>query len=247
MKHLLALTTLASLSAALASTATLAQDKPDGQWHGSVNLGASFASAAVTNTSISLSADTARKTNDDKLSFYGLAQRGDTKALGIKAVTTDLYRFGTKYDRDFNKQLFGFVGAELEKNGVIDLSLRSSLNAGLGYHVIAAPTTTFDVFSGLGYNRYKFKDADSKSSGEFLVGEESSHKLSDTTTLKQKGVIYKAFDSDLGYRATWDSTLGVAMGGGWNMNLTGSLRYANKVFVAKKTETLVTVGLGYKF
>jgi putative salt-induced outer membrane protein len=239
--------TLLPAFAAIAATSALAQDKPDGLWHGSVNLGASFASAAVRSTSISLAADAARKTADDKLAVYGLAQRGDTKVLGIKAVTTDLYRLGTKYDRDFNKQLFGFVGAELEKNGVIDLSLRSSVSAGLGYHVIAAPATTFDVFAGLGYNQYKFKGLGSEGSGEALIGEESSHKLSDTTTFKQKGVIYKAFDSDLGYRATWDGTLGVAMGGGWNMNVTGSLRYADKVFVVKKTETLLTVGVGYKF
>jgi putative salt-induced outer membrane protein len=239
--------TLLPAFAAIATTAAFAQDKPDGLWHGSVNLGASFASAAVRSTSISLAADAARKTADDKLALYGVAQRGDTKALGIKSVTTDLYRVGTKYDRDFNKQLFGFVGAELEKNGVTDLSLRSSINAGLGYHAIATPSTTFDVFGGLGYNRYKFKGLSAEDSGEFLIGEESSHKLSDTTTFKQKGVIYKAFDSDLGYRLTWDATLGVAMGGGWNMNLTGSLRHADKVYVVKKTETLLTVGFGYKF
>jgi putative salt-induced outer membrane protein len=251
---------LAAMAAAFASGAAFAQDKPDGQWHGNVNLGASFASAAVTTTSIVINADTTRKTADDKLTFYGVAQRGDTKVLGIKAVTTDLYRAGAKYDRDFNKQLFGFVGGELEKNGVTDLTLRSSINAGLGMHVIATPETTFDVFGGLGYNHYKFKVAQivcitapciqpdgTNGSGEALIGEESSHKLSETTTAKQKFVVYKAFDSDLGYRATFDSSLGVAMGGGWNMNLTGSLRYANKVYVVKKTESLITVGFGYKF
>jgi putative salt-induced outer membrane protein len=238
---------LAAMAAVFASGAAFAQDKPDGQWHGSVNLGASFASSAVRTTSISLTADTSRKTADDKLAFYGLAQRGETKVLDLKAVTTDLYRVGAKYDRDLNKQLFAFVGGELEKNGVIDLSLRSSINAGLGMHVIATPQTTFDVFGGVGYNHYKFKGLGSEGSGEALIGEESSHKLSDTTTAKQKFVVYKAFDSDLGYRATFDSSLGVAMGGGWNMNLTGSLRYANKIYVVKKTESLVTIGFGYKF
>lgn len=240
-----------ALAAVFASVATFAQDKPDGQWHGSINLGASFASGAVSTTSISLNADGTRKTADDKLTVYGIVARGTTKANdGVNtasATTTDLYRFGTKYDRDFNKQLFGFVGGELEKNGVTGLQLRSSINTGLGMHVIAAPDTAFDVFGGVGYNRYKVKGLGSKGSGEALIGEESAHKISDTTTFKQKGVIYKAFDSDLGYRATFDSSLGVAMGGGWNMNLTGSLRYANKVYAVKKTESLLTVGLGYKF
>jgi putative salt-induced outer membrane protein len=243
MKHLAKMTLIA---AAIASSTAFAQDKPDGLWHGSVNLGASFANQAVRTSSIVASFDTARKTEIDKLSFYGLAQRGETKVLDVKAVTTDLYRLGGRYDRDFNKQLFGFVGAEFERNGVIDLDLRSSANVGLGYHVIATPTTTFDVFAGVGYNHYDFSFG-SDGSGEALIGEESSHKISDTTTYKQKGVVYQAFDNDLGFRATWDHTLAVAMGGGWNMNLTGSIRHANKVFVGKKTETLLTIGLGYKF
>jgi hypothetical protein len=31
------------------------------------------------------------------------------------------------------------------------------------------------------------------------------------------------------------------------VNVGGSVRHSNKVYTAKKTETLLTVGLGYKF
>lgn len=37
------------------------------------------------------------------------------------------------------------------------------------------------------------------------------------------------------------------MGGAWTLNVTGTARYANKVYVVKKTESLLTVGVGYKF
>ncbi|MGL4232817.1 MAG: DUF481 domain-containing protein [Casimicrobium sp.] len=243
-------TIAAGASMVLTSTfaATLfAQDKPDGLFHGTASLGASLSSGAVTNTTLSAAFDTARKTQSDKLSFYGLAARGTTKVDGEgKSTTTDLYRLGTRYDRDFNKQLFGYVSGELERNGVIDLDLRAGAYVGLGYHVIATPQTTFDVFAGVGYNHYDFKIGND-GAAEAMLGEESSHKLSESTTFKQKLVIYPSFDSELGYRAQWDATLGVAMGGGWNMNLGASAKYANKVFVGKKTETLLTVGLGYKF
>jgi putative salt-induced outer membrane protein len=223
------------------------QDKPDGAFHGTASLGASYSSGAVSTTTFTAAFDTARKTGADKLGVTGLASRGSTKTDGDgRVTTTDLYRLGARYDRDFNKQLFGYLSGELERNGVTDLDLRAGSYLGLGYHAIATPQTTFDLFAGVGYNHYDFKTR-KEGSGEAMIGEESAHKLSETTTFKQKLVIYPAFDSDLGYRAQWDATLGVAMGGGWNLNVSGTAKYANKVFVAKKAETLLTVGVGYKF
>jgi putative salt-induced outer membrane protein len=234
--------------AALSATNVFAQDKPDGLYHGTASLGAAFSTGAVNNTTISANFDTARKTEIDKLSFYGLAARGSTKVSGTgTAVTSDLYRLGGRYDRDFNKQLFGYVSGELERNGVTDLDLRAGAYVGVGYHVIATPATTFDLFGGVGYNRYKYKGIPADGAGELMLGEESAHKVSESTTFKQKLVVYPSFDSDLGYRAQWDATLGVAMGGGWNMNTGATIKYANKVYVGKKTESLLTVGIGYKF
>lgn len=233
---------------ALISVAASAQDKADGLFHGNVSLGAAFSSGAVSNTTISGVFDTARKTNDDKLSFYGVASRGTTKIDGVSgtAVTNDLYRLGGRYDRDLNKQVFGFVSGELERNGVTDLDLRSAIYVGAGYHVIAAPTTTFDVFGGVGYNRSKYA-FDTVSGTELVLGEESAHKLSETATFKQRLAVYPGFKSENGYRATFDAGLAVAMGAGWTMNVGASARYASKIYIAKKTETLLTVGLGYKF
>ena len=234
---------------ALVSVAASAQDKADGLFHGNVSLGAAFSSGAVSNTTISGVFDTARKTNDDKLSFYGVASRGTSKFVGDResTVTSDLYRLGGRYDRDLNKVVFGFVSGELERNGVAFLDLRSAIYVGAGYHVIAAPTTTFDVFGGLGYGRSKYDFFETLSGAEVMLGEESAHKLSETTTFKQRLAVYPSLKSERGYRATFDAGLAVAMGAGWTVNVGGSVRHSNKVYTAKKTETLLTVGLGYKF
>jgi putative salt-induced outer membrane protein len=198
------LVTIATL-VTLATTAAYAQDKPDGKFHGTVSLGAAFSSGAVNNTTLSANFDTARKSQIDKLSLYGLAARGTTKVSGVTGttVTTDQYRLGARYDRDVTKQLFGYVSGDLERNGVTDLDLRAGAYVGLGYHAIATPETTFDLFAGVGYNHYDYKFAANEGSGEAMFGEESSHKLSETTTFKQKLVAYPSFDTDLGYRATF--------------------------------------------
>lgn len=230
-----------------AASVANAQDKPDGQFHGTAALGAAFSSGAVNTTTISAGFDTARKTADDKLSFYGVAARGSTKVLGLTAVTSDLYRLGGRYDKDLSKQVFGFISGELEKNGVTNLDLRAAGYVGAGYHVIATPVTTFDVFAGIGYNHFKYKGAGSDGAAELMFGEESAHKLSDTTTFKQRLAIFPSTDTDFGYRAQFDAGLGVAMSSALSLNVGLTARYANKVFVAKKTETLLTVGVGYKF
>ncbi len=236
-----------AVAAAFAAPAVYAQDKPDGQFHGTASLGAAFSSGAVNNTTLSAAFDTARKTADDKLAFYGLAARGSTKVLGVTAVTSDLYRLGARYDKNLSKEIFGFVSGELEKNGVTSLDLRAAAYAGAGYHVIATPATTFDVFAGVGYNHFKYKGAGSDGAVELMIGEESAHKLSDSTTFKQRLAIYPSTDTDFGYRAQFDASLAVAMSSAWTLNVGAIARYANKVFVIKKTETLLTVGLGYKF
>lgn len=235
-----------TLMLAAASVAS-AQDKPDGQFHGTGSLGAAFSSGVVNTTTISAGFDTARKTADDKLSFYGLAARGSTKVGNVSATTSDLYRLGGRYDRDLSKEIFGFVSGELEKNGVTNLDLRAAAYAGAGMHVIAAPTTTFDVFAGVGYNHFKYKGAGSDGAVELMIGEESAHKLSDSTTFKQRLAIYPSTDTDFGYRAQFDAGLGVAMSSALSLNVGLTARYANKVYVVKKTETLLTVGVGYKF
>jgi putative salt-induced outer membrane protein len=236
----------AALLLAAASVAS-AQDKPDGQFHGTGALGAAFASGAVNTTTISAGFDTARKTADDKLSFYGIAARGSTKAGNLSTTTSDLYRLGGRYDKDLSKEVFGFVSGELEKNGVTALDLRAAGYVGAGYHVIATPVTTFDLFGGIGYSQSKYKGLSSKGAAELMFGEESSHKLSESTTFKQRLAVYPSLQSKYGYRSQFDSSLAVAMSSALSLNVGLTARYANKVYVVKKTETLLTVGVGYKF
>jgi putative salt-induced outer membrane protein len=246
MNKKILLPTAAAFMLAITSVAQ-AQEKPDGQFHGTASLGASFASGAVNNTTLSAAFDTARKTEADKLSFYGLAARGSTKVSGVTAVTSDLYRVGARYDRNLSKETFAFVSGELEKNGVTELDLRAAAYVGGGYHVINTPVTTFDVFAGVGYNHFDYKRGASNGATEILIGEESAHKLSESTNFKQRLAIYPSLKSEYGYRAQFDAGLSVAMSSAWNLNVTGTARYANKVFTVKKTETLLTVGVGYKF
>jgi len=137
--------------------------------------------------------------------------------------------------------LFGNVNYGRNKDS------RLNLDTGLGYKIIHDATTTFDVFGGLGWSHAKFTDGTSGQGVTALLGEESVHKLSDTTTFKQRAEFHPGAH-DIGNLATFDASLATAISGGWTLNTALAVRYASKVPAGlKKTDTLLTVGFGYKF
>lgn len=238
---------LGATALALASHAALAQDTPDGQWHGGLSISGALASGNNSSRTLAANADASRATAEDKLSLYGLANYGRNKVDGTDTTTADLLRLGGRYDFNLGQQWFSFGGAEGETNKAGGVRNRYSLNGGVGYHLLKDDTNSWDVFGGLGYTDTRYTDGSSANGAQVLLGEESSHKVSETTTLKQRFVYYPG-GGELGHRATLDAGLATRIAGGWTLNAGLSSRYASRVPAGtKKTDNLLTVGFGYKF
>lgn len=236
---------------AVATTGSIAhaQTKPDGQWHGALGAGLSLASGNTRSQALSVSADGSVETAADKITAYGLLLNASSKnAGGVNTKTADLFRIGGRYDRNITDRLYGFGGLEFEKDAIKTLNLRTSLMAGVGYKLIRTADMTFDVFGGIGYTQNDYKVAKDSSGANLLLGEESTHKLSASSSFKQRLVVYPGLESSLGNRATWDATLSSALAGNLSLNVTYGLRYASKVPAGiKGTDSLLLVGVGYKF
>jgi len=235
---------------ALVGSGALAQaaKAPDGQWHGGVNAGISAASGNTTASNFSLNIDTANETTADKTVFYTNLLRGTSGSGASKVTSAELYRLGGRYERNLSAQLFGFGGLELERDGVAHLNLRTSLTAGLGYKVIVSDPLKFNVFGGIGYarNDYDAPLPDSKGTS-LMIGEESFHTLSKDTSVHQRLELEPA-GGDLGTRAKWDLGFVTALPGSLTANANLGLRYASKVPTGvKKTDTVLSFGVGYKF
>lgn len=239
--------TALSIAALLAAGATQAQTTPDGNWHGGISLGGAVSSGNTTSQNLVGAGDAVRETKADKISLYGLVNYAKSKSAGVSTTTADQLRFGGRYDYNLTDRIFVFGGAESETNKAGGLTSRYALNGGAGYKVIRTADTSFDVFGGLGYSGVKFTSGDKANGVQLLLGEESGHKLSTSTTFKQRFVFYPG-QGDLGNLATFDAGLATAIAGGWTLNTGLAARYASKVPVGvKKTDTLFTVGFGYKF
>ena len=238
------------LVAALAATAAvpaLAQDKPDGEWRGKLSFALSFSSGNTDANSLSLGADAVRATADDKITLATTALRSESKSAGVTTKTAELFKVGGRYDRNLDKRYFAFGALDFEKDKLQQLDLRSSLGAGLGYHVVATKETTFDIFGGLGATREEFTTS-SRNFTEVILGEESSHQITESTAFKQRLAIYPNLKDSGEYRGTFDATLATALSAGWNFNVTLSNRYvSNPQPGLKSSDTLLLVGVASKF
>jgi putative salt-induced outer membrane protein len=238
---------MASLPSIAAAQAADSPEKLDDRWHGSVSLGAAAASGNNSSLTVSAAADTSKANTVDKISLSGLVNYGRSDASGEQTTTADQAWVRGRYDYNLTPVWFGFGGVEAETNRVAGLRSRYGVNGGVGYKLIRNETTSFDLFGGVGYSGVEYTD-DSEANGfELLWGEESTHKLSDTTTFKQR-FVFRPGQGDLGNLATFNAGLATAITGAWTLNLGLQVQYASKVPVGvETTDTLFTAGFGYKF
>ncbi len=220
-----------------------AQSTPDGQWHGGISIGGAFASGNSSSKTLAAAADAVKETAADKITLYGLGNY----ARSAGTTTADLLRLGGRYDYNLSERTFAFGGAEAETNKAGGVDSRYALTAGVGYKVVRTPVTSWDVFGGLGYSGSRFTDGSTRNGPVLLLGEESSHKLSESTSVKQRLVVYPGA-SRVGTRVNFDAGLATAISGGWTLNTGLAYRYASKVAPGlKKADTLLTFGFGYKY
>ena len=67
-----------------------------------------------------------------------------------------------------------------------DLNARLSPNGGLGYHLIASQTTTFDVLGGIGYTYENYSTPLTNNFINANVGEEFTHNFTANTSMYER-------------------------------------------------------------
>jgi putative salt-induced outer membrane protein len=245
---------LVAIAATVAASNVVAQTviKPDGQWRGALGAGLSIVGGNTSSKLLNINGDAIKATATEKWNIYGSQIYGKTG----DATTADLLNLGARFNQDLNAQLFWFGQGDLGRNKLANLSLRTAIAGGLGYHVIKSDPTTFDVFVGLGYANDRYVNAtivadqtrSSYGRMELLIGEESTHKLSASTLFRQRLVIYPNLSDRGEYRAAFDAGLSVAMSGSLSLQTTLGLRMNSDPGTGlKKTDTLFFTGISYKY
>lgn len=242
---------LSSLLVASGAAWGQATVKPDGQWRYAVGAAASIASGNSDSKALSLNADGVRATAQDKLSLYAKALYGENEG----DTTANMIGLGTRYDRNITDRWFGFGTADYLRDRPANLSRRLSAGAGVGYHVIVSEPVRWDVFAGVGYAHDSYIDAvvvadelrTSYGRAELLIGEESTHKLTDTTSFKQRFVIYPNLSDTGEFRSTFDAGLAVAIDKTMSLTVTLGHRYnSDPGNGLEKSDVLLMTGISVK-
>lgn len=226
--------------------------KEDGQWRAALGAAYTASGGNTRSTTLSGTADAVRATAGDKTSLYASALYGSSQG----SKTADQWRLGAKQDWNLTSQLYVFGLAEGERDDIAALQSRATLGGGAGWRFFNTDALKFEVFGGAAYVADRFTeprliDGAVRSSyrhATLLAGEESVHKLGQSTTARQRLVVYPDLGNRGEYRATWDG--GIAVPATQAMNLTAGLSVKHNSDPGsgvKRTDTLFTTGITIKF
>lgn len=248
-----ALPLLLAIALAAGSPAALAQAtvKDDGKWRHALGVGASVASGNSTISSFTLTGESVVATPTSKWSIAGRALQSRFN----DQTTADNAALGTQYDRSLSGPWFGTSKADYLRDRRANLTSRSSASAGIGKHLVRSDTDTFDVSTGLGYVVDQFAsvaliDGEPRTRYgrvEFVLGEESTHKLGATTSLRQKLGLFTNVERSSKYRVVFDAGVSVPMTAALSMTAGFSYRYDSAPTLnLNRTDTLFVTGLSVK-
>jgi len=222
--------------------------KPDGAWRGSLGANVSSASGNVNSVNAGLNADAVRQTGNDKLVGTVQSLYGRSETNGVRELTASRFRASTRYDRDVSDLTYVFAGYDLEKNKLADLKWRHSPSVGAGLHLRKTETFTFDVFAGYSYNRETLYTGTRRAFNEGLIGEETTHKFSESTSFRQRLTLFPNLTDSGEYRLVFDTGLLTQLVDRWNLTVNLSARYqSNPPLGVEKSDTLLFTGLQYSW
>jgi len=217
-------------------------------WNGGLDFGYSLSTGNTRTNTMALGANLNRRTRRDKTSLYAAYINAKNKNKGVTETTANAIRGGGRYEIGLTSRLFAFGFADFEHNQIQLLDLRAVLGGGLGYSLVKNERTEFQLFGGGSYNHENFSDGIKRNSGEILVGEDLSLKLSDRVLFRERLQFFPNLTNTGEYRITFDSSLNTKLTKWLSWQVTASNRYlSNPVPGSKNNDLLLTTGIGVSF
>lgn len=234
---------------------------PAGRWEGEFSAAHTASFGNTSGQSLTLGTDATYTRPDDKLSLSAQYLESSARSTSNGTVTSTLtalqWRLGGRYDRDLNARDFGFVGLDFSHDRIRELALRSVVSSGLGRHLVKDAYDQWDVYAGLTWREDVYNPPGVEIDGaqrthyntlETLLGQESTHKLSETARVKQKFVLYPALGNYKGTRATLDAGLQVDLNKTFSLSIKVQGRYDSLAEApAEKYDLLFITGLSMRF
>ena len=218
------------------------------QWNGGADLGLALTRGNSHTTNFALGMAISRETLRDKTSLYAASVYNRETSDGVSRTVANTFRFGARYDRNINRDWFGYGFTDLEHNGLQDLNLRWVLGGGLGYHAIRNERTKLDLLGGLDMSREYFEgDDNDRTSLEAQLGQTLDHQFTPRVALKEQLFFFPNLSNGGEYRINFDASLVMDISRRLAWQVTLSDRYlSDPPGGFKQNDLLLTTGLKIK-
>lgn len=237
--------------------AELAPPPKDGLWRGIAGAALSATSGNTKTSSVLLNTDAVRASDQDKFALGATVNHArGTDEAGERSTTADKASAFGQYDRDFAPRWFGFGRLAYDRDALIDLSSRHTATVGVGHRLIDTDTNSFTLTGGVGYvvERYgTLQTIANETDTRFgrptvFLAEESAHKLTQTTSLKQRLEAAPALDGSGAVLWKFNANLDVAI----NKSLSVAVGVIDTYNTeppegAAKNDVSVFTGITYRF
>lgn len=217
-------------------------------WNGSADAGFSLTTGNSKTRSLTFGARAARETKSDKISVYANAIQAANSASGTSVTTAQALWFGGRYDVNLNEKTFVFGTADFEYDKPQQLDFRTVFGGGFGYRVIKNEKTELDLFGGAAFNREYFSDGSRRNSAELIIGNDLNYRLTDSTNLEQRFVLYPNLTRPGTFRSTFDTAVVTQISDwiGWQVSV-GNRFNSDPLAGSKKNDFLFTTGIRATF
>lgn len=217
-------------------------------WTGFLDLGLAAAQGNARTSNVNVSAAANRATSRDKIEVNFTSLYASSNVSGVSLVTANAIRGGIRYNLNISPMVLGFGSTDLEYDEFQGLDLRFSPAGGLGWRLINNERTTFNLLGGASLNREFFISGLNRTSGEALVGQEFTHKLTKIAGITQKFIMYPNLTRRGDYRMSFDVSAVTALTKwlGWQFSVSDRL-LSNPLPGRKKNDVLFTSGIRLTF
>lgn len=161
-------------------------DTPSDKWNGSFGLGITLQQGSTNSSQGSMTLDAVRTTANRRLLANVIAVRGTENG----ERDTDNINADFRSERSFGQDMFGYLALGAERDGVQELQSRGSAGGGLGSHLFASDTLSFNAYIGIAYSEERYRGEAASRGIEGLLGSELRYDISEHSRFTHRLVVY---------------------------------------------------------
>lgn len=246
----------AIIAACLCTSSASAQTATDEQWHGAAGASVSATSGNTDSSAAQFTAEAVRAAATHKFSLGGSMHYARNTTTDEPVTTAAKWSLSGRYDQNLAPRLFSFAKLGLEGDKLSRLSLRSALAGGMGYKMIDTPRTNFDLLGGVGHSTDRYSSPQTVDGitgtrfarASLFVSEESSHKLTETVSFRQRLEVHPGVSGSRASLAKFKADLGVAINGQLSLTVGLTENHNSKPPAGIKKDDLgLFTGINMKF